>query len=202
MAATYAGKLITAVRDGSLCFLTCAQGVDDFLIENNLSITAAIEGEYLTYESIEQLTKTLVLDDGSSITSEDCIEITSIPSNATFVIVNEPAFYWNQHKVGWAQVTGQIWLAATLNGKLIIDTSNSEVGITFVDSASDIDSYIALNENWRDFLNHHRPAGPPRNMFTNEDGSLVTDVINVLDVPDETMQMVVNEPKFNFSSNG
>lgn len=201
MAATYAGKLITAVHDGSLCFLTCEQGVDDFLIENNLTIAAAIDGEYLTYESIDQDVKTLVLDDGSSITSEDCIDVSSIPSTATFIIVNEPAFYWNKYKVGWAEVIGQTYLAATINGKLIIDRSNSEVGITFVNVQNNIESYISLNENWRDYLNHGWAAGPPMSYFFNEDGSSVTDVIDVNNVPDEAKLELVNEPKFNFNTN-
>lgn len=197
MAATYAGKLVTAEHDGALCFFSCPQGVDDYLIQNNLSIAAAIDGNYLVYVPIEEQAKTLVFDDGSSITSEDCIDVSRIPSDATFVIVNEPAFYWKIDSVVFGSLINTDYMLPTYHGKLVYTSSNGSWNSRIIQRET-LEQAIQDGLKWSQI---NLTQGPSIGSLRTKDGLELTpeDIVNNSKVPADAVLSISTEIGYSYS---
>lgn len=87
MAATYRGKLVTSVSYG-LKAITPPQTRVDWLIENNKTFG---ESDYALNVGF-QVAK-MRFEDGTEVTSDDCIDVSQIPSDAELFIGFEPKFY-------------------------------------------------------------------------------------------------------------
>lgn len=87
MAATWKGKLITGQRYG-LMAVTPPQTRVDWLIENNKTF-----GESNYAANLDQQVANLRFEDGTEVTSEDCIDASLVPSDAELFIGFEPKFY-------------------------------------------------------------------------------------------------------------
>lgn len=87
MAATYRGKLVTSEQNG-LKAITPPQTRVDWLIENNMTFG---QSEYA--HNIGFLVAKMRFEDGTEVTSQDCIDASQVPSDAELFIGFEPKFY-------------------------------------------------------------------------------------------------------------
>ena len=97
--------------------------------------------------------------------------------------------------VGWANVLSTVNMVATYQGKIIAHTSMSEQLMAVSRTQDQVDEIISSNKTWSEVLEGGQ-GGPLLSYLSNEDGTDVTDYVNLSDVPGDALSSIVFEPKF------
>lgn len=88
-------------------------------------------------------------------------------------------------------------MVATYQGKIIAHTLDSQQPKAVAREQTDVDNIIRMNYTWSEVLSGGH-NGPTLDSLANEDGSDVTDYVNLSVVPGEALSSIVFEPKFYF----
>lgn len=86
-------------------------------------------------------------------------------------------------------------MVATYQGKIVANASLSPQPLAIWRGQNVVDEYISNNNSWSEILQDGQ-GGPPISNLVYEDGSEITEYINLNDVPGDAKSSIVFEPKF------
>ena len=86
-------------------------------------------------------------------------------------------------------------MVATYQGKIVANPSLSPKPMAIWRGQSEVDEYISNNTPWSEVLQGGQ-GGPTIDTLVYEDGSEITDYVNIADVPGDAESLIVFEPKF------